>query len=70
MDQLLVQSSCQIKFSLTRVDSLGPYETVEVLGLVSILGILVVLLYWEVMDAAVSGNEVSLPEGVGEMLIG
>ena len=66
LEQLLVQSSCKLKYSLAKMDSQGWYETGLACVLVVILAILLVMFFREFKEAAVVVEADSLHVGEGE----
>ena len=68
LEQLLVQNSCHVKYSLAEVDSVDWYDIMVAMVLVTILGTLLVMLYREVVKVPERKEEDCLPIG-GDVLI-
>jgi len=68
LEQLLVQNSCHVKYSLAEVDSVDWYDIMVAMVLVSILATLLVMLYREVVKVPERKEEDCLPIG-GDVLI-
>jgi hypothetical protein len=66
LEQLLVQNSCHVKYSLAEVDTFSWYNIMVAMVLVTILGILLVMLYREVVEVP-ERKEDCLPIG-GDVL--
>ena len=69
LGQLLVQDSCSIKYSLTRVDIMGWYDIGVGIGLLTTLVILLIMLYREVLEVIVVDEENGMPVGRGDTVI-
>ena len=67
LEQLLVQNSCHVKYSLAEVDSVSWYDIMVAMMLMSILGILLVMLYREVVEVSERKEDDCLPIG-GDVL--
>jgi hypothetical protein len=63
LEQLLVQNSCHVKYSLAEVDTFSWYNIMVAMVLMSILGILLVMLYREVVEVPERKEEDCLPIG-------
>ena len=63
LEQLLVQNSCHVKYSLAEVDTFSWYDIMVAMVLMSILGILLVMLYREVVEVPERKEEDCLSTG-------
>ena len=68
LGQQLVQDSCSIKYSLTRVNAVAWYDIGVGMGLVITLVILLVMLYREVVGVIIVEEDNGMPVGRGDTL--